>query len=495
MEFFRNPDAVSVGPPRTLRPLYWTLVVLSLVPLCVVLPMAPLSIGVAIIAGWIALLWIAISTVSGSFHHVIPLWVAVYPYCYYFLSFPTERSIFTVDRALVVLLMIDMVAVSRHAFAGTPLTRDIRISGYLWGLYLLVCFVSLAGHTPSEVLPSYRMLVDGMLMPAVLGLYAIRYFPLLEDLDSLHLCACILGLGLFFTGLFELITDIDLLPWNGSEPMFTDTRLRRADGPFEQPIVLSMVAILAFFFIIYLRRLMPNEISTWRKLLHRAGCLAALGAALLPLNRGLILALVPIAIVDSSSKHRLVSRRMWATFFGMILFATVATWALDPRLYDDRVSDMDNIYQRFAQHQETLRVVREYPFFGVGFGLYHDVATRNPQFMARWKGIESMNVQHNVLMTVLSDQGIVGMLIYAFAQVFFVRAMWKVRKVYPPGWLAFLYCLLVYLLIGLDFATVCFSDINLFYVFILAILYQQQSRMARNQSPTPLPFLQVVEQT
>ena len=41
----------------------------------------------------------------------------------------------------------------------------------------------------------------------------------------------------------------------------------------------------------------------------------------------------------------------------------------------------------------------------------------------------------------------------------------------------------------------CDCTINLFYVFILAILYQQQSRMARNQSPTPLPFLQVVEQT
>jgi O-Antigen ligase len=495
MAFFKNPDAVSVGPLRTLRPLYWTLVVLSLVPLCVVLPMAPLSVGVAVIAGWIALLWIAISSVSGSFPHVIPLWVAVYPYCYYFLSFPTERSIFTVDRALIVLLMIDMVAVSRHAFAGTPLTRDIRISGYLWGLYLLVCFVSLAGHAPSEVLPSYRMLVDGMLMPAVLGLYAIRYFPLLEDLDSLHLCACILGLGLFFTGLFELITDIDLLPWNGSEPMFTDTRLRRADGPFEQPIVLSLVAILAFFFIIYLRRLMPNKISNWRKLLHRAGCLAALGAALLPLNRGLVFALVPIAIVESWSKQRLISRRMWAAFFGIILFTTVATRALDPRLYDDRVSDMDNLYQRFAQHEETLRVVREYPFFGVGLGLYHDVASRNPQYMARWKGVESMNVPHNVMMAVLSDQGIVGLMFYGFAQVFLVRAMWKIRKVYPPGWLVFLYCLAVYMLIGLDFATAYYSDINLFYVFILGILYQQQSRMAREEVPAALTSLEPLEQT
>ena len=41
--------------------------------------------------------------------------------------------------------------------------------------------------------------------------------------------------------------------------MLTETHLRRADGPFEQQIVLSMVGLLCLFFIIYLRRLMPQE--------------------------------------------------------------------------------------------------------------------------------------------------------------------------------------------------------------------------------------------
>jgi hypothetical protein len=457
--------------------------------------MAPLKVGAAVIVGWIALIWIAISMVRGKFHYVIPLWVAVYPYCYYFFSFPAERSIFTVDRALLVLLVIDIVAVSRHALERVPLTRDVRISGYLWVLYLLVCFLSLAGRPTSDVLPSYRLLIDGMVMPGVLGLYTIRYFPLPQDLKKLHVGACILGLGLFITGFFELITGVDLLPWNGSEPMFTDTQLRRADGPFEQQIVFSMVAILAFFFIIYLRRLMPRNIPAWRALLHRAACLASLGAALLPLNRGLLFALVPIAIIDSCSRYRLISRRTWAAFFAMILLTAVATKLVNPRLYEDRVSSPDNVYQRIAQHQETLRVVREHPFFGVGLGLYHDVASRNPQYMAKWKGIPSMNVQHNVLMTVLSDQGIVGLLFYASAHVFLIRAMWRIRKVYPPGWLAFLYCLLIYMLIGFDFATAYFSDINLFYVFILAVIYQQQTRMAREEMFGDLTSLQVLEQT
>jgi hypothetical protein len=344
-----------------------------------------------------------------------------------------------------------------------------------------VCFFTLAGHGLTEALPSYRMLVEGMLMPPFLGLYAMRYFPLIENLVTLHASACILGLGLGITGVIEVTTDTNLFPY-GSDPVYTDTHILRADGPFEQHVVLSLVAMLAFFFIIYLRRLMPDRISSWRAGLHKAGSVASFGAALLPLDRGLIIALVPVAIIDCCSKHRLISRRIWAVFFGMVMLAAVFAKLHDPRLYDDRVSKPNNFYQRLAQQQETLRVVSEYPIFGTGFGLYHDVAASDPRYLTSWNGIESMNTPHNVLMTVLAEDGIVGLLCYIAAQAFLIRAMWKIRHAYPPGWLAFLYCILVYVLIGLDFATVYFSDINLFYVFILGSCYQMQARIAHKQA-------------
>ncbi len=469
-------------------PLYRVLVLLSLVPLCIVLPMAPVKVGIAAIAGWILLVWVAIAFARGLLHYAVLLWVAVYPYCYYLLSFPAERPIFTVDRAFILLLTVEMLIFSRQSLAVAPLTRDVRVSGYCWALYLMVCFFTLTAHAPPDPLAFYRLLVEGMLMPALLGLYAVRYFPLLKDLQKLHFAVCVLGIGLCITGLIELLTNIDLFPWNGSEPMFTDTHLRRADGPFEQQIVLSLVAILAFFFILYLRRVLPERLPPWREFVHKAGCVAALGAALLPLNRGLIFSLVPIAIIDSCSKHRLLSRRVWTAFFATVILVTVAARLVDPRLYEDRVSRPDNVYQRLAQHRETLRVVREYPLLGVGFGLYHDVATRNPRYMATWKGIESMNYPHNAMMTVLSEEGLVGLALYLAAQLFFIRAMWKIRRVYPPGWLAFIYCTLVYILTGLDYATVYFADINLFYIFILGVLYQLQIRMTQEPRSMPLRF-------
>jgi hypothetical protein len=476
MELFGDAGATDTGPTSGMRSLYWTLALVSLVPLVIVPSMSSTKVAIAVILGWTALIWIAICFVRGQFHYLVLMWVALYPYCYYFFSYPPERSIFTIDRAFIVTLLIEMFVVSRQAVL-VPVTRDVRISGYCWGLYLLVCFVSIASHPPSEVLSSYRLLVDGMVMPALFGLYAIRYFPLLKDLRRLHLCACILGLGLCISGLIELTMGVDLFPWNGSEPEFTQTHVRRADGPFELHVVLSVVSILVFFLVIYLRRLMGQRLSTWRLLLHRAGAAASFIAAMVPLNRGLIFALVPVAIIDSCSRQRLISRRTWASIFGLILLAAVAAKLLDPRLYDERVASPSNFYQRVAQHVETLRVVSEYPYFGVGFGLYHDVASRDPRYMASWKGIESMTVPHNVAMTVLSEEGIVGLIFYISAQAFFIRAMWRIRKLYPPGWLAFLYCLLVYVLIGLDFATVYFSDINLLYIFTLGIIYQFQIRV------------------
>src|SRR5579859_5570718 len=273
---FREFEIPNIGQLTATRPLYWLLTLLSLVPLCIVLPMEPLKVGIGAIAGWILLLWVAITFVRGQFHHVVPLWVAFYPYCYYFFTFPKERSVFTVDRALVLLLIIEMFIVSRQNLARARLTRDVRISAYFWSLFLLVCFLSLVSHAPSHELAFYRLLIEGMVMPALLGLYVMRYFPLLKDIQKLHLSACILGIGLCVTGLTELTTNIDLFPWEGSEPMFTDTHLRRADGPFEQQVVLSVVAILAFFFITYLRRLMPDGISPWQTILHRIGCVTSL---------------------------------------------------------------------------------------------------------------------------------------------------------------------------------------------------------------------------
>ena len=96
------------------------------------------------------------------------------------LSFPAERSIFTVDRAFIILLVIEMLVLSRQAYRGAPDARHTYQRISLGSLSAASVFFPLRVTPPPEVLAFYRLLVDGMLMPALLGLYAMRYFPLLH---------------------------------------------------------------------------------------------------------------------------------------------------------------------------------------------------------------------------------------------------------------------------------------------------------------------------
>jgi O-antigen ligase len=88
-----------------------------------------------------------------------------------------------------------------------------------------------------------------------------------------------------------------------------------------------------------------------------------------------------------------------------------------------------------------------------------------------------MNAPHNSLSAVLAEEGGIGFVLYVAAQLFFVRAMYELRKINRLGWRAFLYCTLVYTIFGLDVGIAYYSDLNLFYMFALGIILQIQLRM------------------
>jgi hypothetical protein len=485
MELYRDSGRTSIGTtswgsPATTRLLYWMLVLLSLVPLCVVLPVFSTRTSVVIIAAWTIVIWIAISFARGHFHYITAIWVACFPYCYYFASFPRVRPIFTVDRAFILLLVIDMLLVSRRVLAGALPGRHVRVSAYLWALYLVVCFISLAAHDPPHVLDFYRLVVEGMLMPALLGLYAMSLFPIARDLKTTHACVCILMLGIAAVAGAELLAGRNLLPSNGAGESWvqaSDFRIIRVDGPFENSGVLCLVGTLGFFFIIYLRRLLGTSFARNHRWLHLIGVWASMAAALMPMNRSLVIALLVCAFVDYFAEKPLISRRTWNFILGVLLFFALISKLFYPSVYEDRVSGPENVYQRVAQDLQTFKVVRDHPLMGVGFNLYRDTIAGDAKYSVQFRGIDAMNVPHNSLLSVLAEEGIVGFLLYAGAQLYFVRAMWKLRTINPLGWRVFLYCVLVYTIYGLDVGMAYYSDLNLFYMFVLGVLMQIQLHM------------------
>jgi hypothetical protein len=486
MELFSNQSwAPDVGPSGTTRALAWLLGLLSFFALAVLLPMSPTPVGIAIVGGWILLIWVAISFLRGRFDYVVLGWVAVFPYCYYYFSYPAERAVFTIDRAFIVLLAIELFFLSRRTGAA-PLTRDVRISGCLWALYLLVCFASLAGHPVFDVLGSYRLLFDGMLMPALLGLYAVWLFPITRNLSKLHGCICVLMLGVAVVCGSELVSAKNLLPWPGAVETWVysdEAKILRVDGPFENSSVLSVIGVVGFFFTIYSRRLIGSSLSSTQRLLHSIGVLAALACALMPMNRGLIIAVLVCASIDYFAKAPLISRSLWNCIFAALFFFAVATKLLYPGVFEDRVTRGDNLYQRIAQDVQTSEVIRDHPLMGVGFNLFAATVIGDPKYAVQWGGFEAMNIPHNSLLSVLSEEGSVGFLLYAAGQFYFIRAMWRMRKVNRLGWQVFLYCILVYVIFGFDVGIAYYSDLNLFYMFVLGIILQIQLRMLPESNP------------
>jgi O-Antigen ligase len=480
MEFLRNNlDASEFGSAATMQRLSWLLLILSLVPICIVLPMTSLRIGVATIIAWTALIWIAISFARNQFHNMVLAWLALFPYCYYFLSYPVERSIFTVDRAFSLLLLIELLVVSRYASA-LPLPHDVRVAGYLWTAYLCVCLVSIWGHSVLDVLGSYRLLVDGMLMPALLGLYAIRRFPVTRNLRKIHACLCILMLGVASVSGTELFTGKNLLPWTGAVEEWVHAatfKIIRVDGPFENSGVLCLVGTLGFFLLIYLRRLIGPSQSRRLSVLHSISTWASLTVALMPMNRGLVIALLVCACMDYFADDSLIAHQTWNYILAGLFVLAITGKLFYPAVFEDRVTRPDNVYQRIAQDLQTLEVVRDHPLIGVGFNLYHDTVLGDAKYTVRLKGFEAMDFPHNSLFAVLAEEGCIGFLLYVAAQVFFVRAMWRLRRLNRLGWRVYLYCVLVYTIYGLDVGMAYYSDLNLFYMFVLGIIFQLQLHM------------------
>ena len=85
-----------------------------------------------------------------------------------------------------------------------------------------------------------------------------------------------------------------------------------------------------------------------------------------------------------------------------------------------------------------------------------------------------MDNPHNSLLAVLAEEGGIGFCLYVASQLLFVRAMWRLRKLNILGWRAVSLLHSVYTIFGLDAGISYYSDLNLFYMFVLGIVLQIQ---------------------
>ena len=455
----------SATPDHRLRLWEAVLVLLGAIAVAAftLVPMAALVVVVACAALWF--LAMVGDAFRGRSEGILIWWAAVFPLGYYFLSFPREQSLVTLDRVVVLV-----------AFMGLFLTRPNALTEVPAGLHraalACVAFSAVACITLTNSpgpLNAARVLFDGFLLPLLLGWCVIAKFDVRGRLPALHTAVCIASIISAAIAAAEIVVRQDLLPIGPPDVAYGG--IVRPNGPFESNDSLALIGAVNFFLLLFLSTTLGPRLSSGRRVLHAAGLAAALGMALMPMFRSVAITLLLVLIIDTfwEQKSSRRARRivlMLASAGAIFLLSVLA-----PNVFENR-SSSENAYSRIAEYKQSFRVFAEHPVLGVGFQNFNKYVTGEPRFLASYQGVYSVDWPHSNLAQVLTETGILGFVPYILASVFLFRQMWQLRQWSSSGGLAskyFVYMFLSYWITGLTEGS-GYSPLNLVYVFAITVI-------------------------
>jgi hypothetical protein len=449
----------------------------------------PLWLGVALasLVGLVVLCYLVLSAIRGTAQMVVTGWVLLFPLSAYFLSFPREKPIITLDRFAIGLILL--ATAFKEARAGAQLDASLRRLGFLWGCFVAVGFLSLVNiGSAKDVLGSARIIVDAFVLPAILGWYVIVYFDLSSRLASIHAICCIVAAYLAGIGIAEVISGQDLLPVPGAGLFFAgDTSLfLRVNGPFSSNNTYSLVGLLALWFIAFLRWAIGKQnMNRWQRVLHILGLTCAFVTAVLPLFRSVFLTIGLIFLIEAWTERRSWRGVLRLSVLVAIAAVFLAANTLMPDLYEERVSSGDNIFARFAQQRQNLRVFLDHPVLGVGMGNFAQAVPKLTLYSGAFSGVDPLDSPHNTLAAILAETGVLGGIPFVGANVLLVLAFWRVKKrsaeVGKVIWKYFSFFYLSYWISGLSLTSGYAWSLNMWFVFVVACLYRYGATLARTQ--------------
>jgi O-antigen ligase len=117
----------------------------------------------------------------------------------------------------------------------------------------------------------------------------------------------------------------------------------------------------------------------------------------------------------------------------------------------------------------------DHPLIGVGFTDFAE-AIRHGHYVTSFEGVPAVDIQHNNLSAVLSETGLIGFIPFVTSQALFVACFWRLRRTHPDRaplvWKSFLFIFLGYWINGMSLLSGYYADLNLWYMFALAVLYK-----------------------
>jgi O-antigen ligase len=429
---------------------------------CVLVPEAGLVVVIACLALWF--LALVGDALQGRIDGILLCWAAAFPLVPYFLSFPREHSIVTLDRVVIFVAILGIYLAKPGTAVKVP--KTLGHVGLAWLTFIVIACVGL-GKSPN-VLNSAKILLDGFLLPILLGWCVIARFDVRQRLPTIHTAVCTASIISATVAAAEIVTGQDLLAIG--DPIIPSGGFIRPNGPFGTNDTLALIGTVSLFFLLFLRTALGPKLSNGRRMLHFIGLAAAVGMSLMPMFRSVAITLLLVLIIDTLWEQK-PTRRAWR--IGLMVASTGVIFLLPvlaPEVFEDR-SRAENAYARVAEYAQSFRVFLDHPMIGVGFLNFNRYVTGEPRYVASYRGVTSVDTPHSNLAQVLTETGILGFVPYLMAYVLLLRAMWQLRQLNGSGrlvWKYSLYMFLAYWITGIAEGS-GYSPLNLWYAFSIAI--------------------------
>lgn len=439
------------------------------------------------------------------------IWFATTPLASFYLRYPLDRSIITYDRLLFFLIALLVLNETRSIFVDrsfpertTTEAAPFSLTKFeiAWSLLSLCALASALAY--SNNLPyALRIAVDAFWLPLIAFFFSRRYFSLRNSGRILVLGCVAIAIFLFAAGLFELSTGVDLFQYKGAELIREGER--RVNGPFASDSSFAIICLLLFLFLQAAPRLIGMRFDRSGKLIYLIATVCSGVGALLSAFRVVAFALLFCWMFQLWLEHRATGRLFWksaafrrhlplAFAVGVVVIllgawlALRATPALGTRLTDPRSG-----FGRLATWQAAAEITLENPALGVGLTNYADYYDQShyysdeaPEEVLETKAVNS---PHSNLLWISSELGLPGLALYTAANLFLFLTGWRAfrgstGKQQSVASSCYLALVVAYWLSGVTLASGYYSDLNLYFLFLLGALSgQSPGRINHSQLP------------
>src|SRR6185295_4832112 len=444
---------------------------------------AAMAVGGALLIGF-----------NASVEAVLVAWFVTTPLASFYLRVPLERSIITYDRVVFGVMIVMAILKWRRADlrssteASSLQSSRVSITKFeaAWVLLSLAALASVAARS-NNLAYATRMAVDSFWLPLIAFHIARNHLDILRPAKALVLGAIALALLLFVIGGAEFLTAADFFHFKGSEIIREGER--RANGPFISDSSYSIICSMLFLFLLSARRLLKTQFDRAGKVFYWLGVTAAAAGAMLPMFRAVAAAMLIGWIVLQLSGHRtrFLSQRSAPALLmiAVLVLIGVASVLAPLMLRAGRLSDPRTVFARLATWQAAIVFTLNNPGFGVGLGNYSEHFRerhfyRDPTIRDVFDARAAQSPHSNVLW-ISTEMGVTGLILYLAANLYLLLMGWRALKRASSdrehtAAACFLALLAAYWIPGLTLASGEYSDVNLYFFFLLGALSGQFSR-------------------